>query len=45
MAPSVWTVNPLYEDAVLGFASYPDGGGGGLTLLDFVAQLSRARVS
>jgi len=44
MAPSIWTVNPLYGDAVLGFASYPDGGGG-LTPLDFVAQLSRALVS
>ena len=32
------TANSLYGDAVVGFANYPDGNGG-LTPLDFVAQL------
>jgi len=32
------TANSLYGDAVVGFANYPDGGGG-LSALDFVAQL------
>jgi hypothetical protein len=32
------TANSLYGDAVVGFANYPDGSGG-LTPLDFVAQL------
>ena len=32
------TANSLYGDALVGFASYPDGSGG-FTPLDFVAQL------
>jgi hypothetical protein len=38
------TANSLYGDAVVGFANYPDGSGG-LTPLDFVAQLSQALVA
>jgi len=32
------TANSLYGDVVVGFANYPNGSGG-LTPLDFVAQL------